>query len=127
MRIRDRLPPFPLRIWLALWAGCLWAGCVHNPEGEDWWPSGTVTTAAGFPSLATRVCAIQGAFVVCGGTMNDESFQLRVPVSIRHEAYEVCAYDGNEDGVDYPPACETVPPYTPAPFLALRFRLEEGP
>ncbi|PKN47273.1 MAG: hypothetical protein CVU59_03385, partial [Deltaproteobacteria bacterium HGW-Deltaproteobacteria-17] len=100
MRIRDRLPPFPLRIWLALWAGCLWAGCVHNPEGEDWWPSGTVTTAAGFPSLATRVCAIQGAFVVCGGTMNDESFQLRVPVSIRHEAYEVCAYDGNEDGVD---------------------------
>jgi len=126
MRTRDIVTHPSFRFLFALWAGCLFAGCVDNPEDVDWWPSGTVTTAAGAPSLATTVCALQGSYVECAGTVSG-FFQVPVSASIRHEAYEVCAYDGNDDGVDYPPACETVPPYTPAPVLDLRFQLQERP
>lgn len=127
MRLSYLAPPLPPRLHLALWAFCLLAGCVHNPDDEDWSPSGTVTTASGTPSLSTRVCAVQGDYVRCVGTGDDHAFQISVSPAIRHEAYEVCAYDGFDDGIDHPPACETVPPYTPSPFLDLRFRLEEGP
>ena len=95
------------------------SGCYREMEEHEWNVTGTVSTVSGEPVPQIRICAIQGNFGVCTTSANDGSFYLILPPEIRHEAYEICAYDldGPERGGPYEVQCRTVEPYTPEPQL----------
>jgi hypothetical protein len=102
----------------------LGSGCGETPEHIDWDPHGVITFNQNVLT-GIRICAEQHDYAECTLSESDGNYYLHVDDAIRHEEYEVCAFDidSEDGGGSFKKSCKIVSPYTTEPEL--NFSLEK--